>query len=179
VRPIEIEIEISAPAGAVFAAMTDPGRMPRWLPHTEAIEAPSGPIADAGTTFLQRGAPGIRRPGATVAADPPRSWHLRLAGFGERVDVTFRLEEVAGSTRLRAVADVQNGPAFLAPLLDRLASGLDRASWSSALARLKAEVARTPSAIRIGTVYSLDSGAGVFRIGQVLASTERHVHLRL
>lgn len=117
--------------------------------------------------------------GATIAADPPTHWHLRLAGFGERVDARFRLTDVAGSTRLTLEADVRNGPALLAPLLDRVAIGLDRRSWSGALTRLKAEVERRPAATRPGTVYSLDSRAGIVRVGQLLAADDRYVHLRL
>ncbi len=178
-KPIELEIEIAAAPAAVFAAMTEPSRMARWLPQTEAIEDPSGPIAEAGATFTQRAGPGIRRPGGTVAADPPSSWHLRMAGYGERVDALFRLEEAAGSTRLRLEARVNNGPAILAPVFNRLSFGLDRRIWSGALGRLKAEVERAPAAVHAGGVYSLDSRAGIFRVGQVLAADERAAHVRL
>ena len=179
VRPIELEVEIAAAPVEVFAALTDPARMARWLPQTEGIEDPSGPLGEAGATFIQRGAPGIRRPGGTVEADPPRSLHLRMAGYGERVDARFRLDEVAGSTRLRLDARVSNGPALLAPLVNRLSFGLDRRLWSGALARLKAEVERSPAPIHVGSVYSLDSRAGIVRVGQLLECDERHAHLRL
>lgn len=179
VKPIELTVEIAARPEAVFAAMTDPARMPRWLPHTEAIEDPSGQVGEAGTTFIQRASAAIRRPGSTIAAAPDRSWHLRLDGFGERVDAIFRLEERIASTRVRFEARVQNGPALLAPLLNRLGSGLDRRSWSEALTRLKDEVERAAADIRAGTVYSLDSRAGIIRVGQVLAADDRHAHLRL
>ena len=178
-KPIELEVEIAAAPAAVFAALTDASRMARWLPQTEAIEDPSGPIAQAGTTFTQRAAPGMRRPGGTVAADAPRSWHLRLAGFGERVDALFRLDEVGASTRLRFEARIQNGPAILAPVLNRLGGGLDRKSWNGALGRLKAEVERAPAEVQVGRIYSLDSRAGIFRVGQLLAADERTAHVRL
>jgi carbon monoxide dehydrogenase subunit G len=179
VKPIELEVAIEAAPAAVFAAMTDPARMARWLPQTEAIEEASGPIGVTGATFVQRGAPGIRRPGGTVSADPPSSWHLRLAGYGERLDARFHLDPVADSTRLRLEARVNNGPAILAPIVNRLSFSLDRRIWSGALDRLKAEVERAPAAIHVGSVYSLDSRAGIFRIAQLLAADERHAHLRL
>lgn len=178
-RPIELEVEIDAAPEAVFAAMTDPGRMARWLPQTEAIEDPSGPIGVAGATFTQRGAPGIRRPGGTVSADPPRSLHLRMSGYAERVDALFRLDDMAGSTRLLLEARVNNGPAILAPVVNRVSFGLDRRLWSGALARLKAEVERPQAVVHVGSVYSLDSRAGIFRVGQLLAANDRHAHLRL
>jgi hypothetical protein len=179
VRPIELEVEIAAAPEAVFAAMTDASRMARWLPQTDAIEDPSGPIGEVGATFTQRAAPGIRRPGGTVAADPPHSWHLRLAGYGERVDALFRLDDVTGSTRVRLEARVNNGPAILAPVVNRLSFGLDRKIWNGALARLKAEVERAPAAVHVGSVYSLDSRAGIVRVGQLLAADERYAHLRI
>jgi len=180
VSRFELEQEISAPLDAVFAALTDATRLPRWLPNTEAIEEVSGPLTSAGTTFIQRGAPGIRRPGGTVASDPPRLWQVRMTGFGERVDATFRLEPGGEDvTRLRLSADVRNGPAFLAPLLDRAVSRLDQRVWRKALMNLRAELERPPAQLQVGAVYSLDSGAGIFRVGQLLDLDDGHVHVRL
>jgi len=99
--------------------------------------------------------------------------------MGERVDAMFRLEERAASTRVRLEARIQNGPAILAPMLNRLGAGLDRKTWSGALERLKAEVERAPAAVQPGSVYSLDSRAGIFRIGQLLSANEGHAHVRL
>jgi hypothetical protein len=179
VKPIQLEVVIDAPPESVFSAMTDPARMPRWLPTTEAIEDPSGPIGAPGASFTQKGAPGFRRPGRTIAASPPSAWRIELVGFGERVDADFHLDDLAGSTRVRLEARVDNGPALLRPLMNRLGSGLDRRSWNGALTRLKTEVERPTVPVGHGTVYSMNTGAGVFRIGQVIDADDRYAHLRL
>lgn len=176
---MELVVEIAATPEAVFAALTDLGRMPRWLPNTEAIEKASGPIGETGTTFIQRAGPGLRRPGSTVVANPPRLWHVRVGGLGETVDAIFRVEDRASSARVRVELRIQTGPAILAPIMDRLGSRIDRRIWQRALAKLKAEVERLPADMHAGTVYSLDTRSGIFRLAQVLAADEQHVHLRV
>lgn len=169
---------IAADPDTVFSFMVDPARMPRWLPATEAIESVSGSLAEAGATFLQRGAPGLRRPGGVVAADRPRSWRLRLVGGGERADLVFTLQPAGTSTRLRLDADVRNGPALLSPLIDLFSSRLDQRIWRGALGHVKAEIERAPVSPEVGALYSL-RGGGMVRLAQVIAADETHVHLRL
>jgi len=175
----ELTVTIAAGQETVFAALTDPDRMPRWLPFTEKIESVSGPLAEAGATFTQRGAPGIRRPAGVVSSEPPTSWHLRLAGFGERADLRFELSADGHSTRLHLEATVKNGPRVIGPLLDHLgANRLDRRVWRSGLDNLKAVLEREQIVVQIGAIYSL-AGGGHVRVGQVLGTDDRCVHLRL
>lgn len=163
---------------AVFTHLTDPVRMPRWLPWTERIEAPSGPLDVAGTTFSQRAATGIRRPGGVVSVDPPRSWHLRLAGGGERVDLEFVLTPRGDDTHIGLTADVRNGPGAFGRVVDLVAGRLDRRSWDAALDRLVADLLRTPAEVATGDLVSLDGGGGV-RVAQVIGADDQAVHLRL
>ena len=174
-----LETNIAADREVVFATLTDVERMPRWLIATEAIEDASGPIDVAGTTFVQKGAPGIRRPGATVASDPPERWHLRLVGMGERVDAVFTLAAGNTTTHVTLEMDVRNGPAIVGPVLERLGGWrLDRRQWQSSLKHLKAEAERLRVAPTSGALYSLQGG-GWIRVGQVLDVDDRCVHLRL
>lgn len=174
-----LETEIAADRQTVFATLTDPDLMPRWLIATEAIEDASGPLDVAGTTFVQKGAPGIRRPGATVASDPPGRWHLRLVGMGERVDAIFTLTSAGGSTRVALDLDVRNGPAIIGPALERLGAWrLDRRQWQWSLKHLKAEVERVRVPPTAGALFSL-LGGGLVRVAQVLDVDDRCVHVRV
>lgn len=163
---------------AVFTHLTDPSRMPRWLPWTEQIEAPTGPLDVAGTTFLQRAATGIRRPGGVISADRPRSWHLRLAGGGERVDLEFVLTPRGDDTHIALTADVRNGPGAFGRVVDLVAARLDRRSWDAALDRLVADLLRTPADVGAGDLVSVDGG-GIVRVAQVIGLSDHVVHLRL
>jgi uncharacterized protein YndB with AHSA1/START domain len=175
----ELAVTVAATQEVVFAGLTDPTRMPRWLPITEAVEEVSGSLAEAGTTFVQKGAPGIRRPGGVVACDPPRQWHARLVGMGERVDLRFTLEDIDGATRLTLDADIKNSPPILGPLLDRLgAARIDRRMWRAAVENLKRELERDTVVPLVGAMYAL-RGGGHVRVGQVIDIDERCVHLRI
>jgi hypothetical protein len=176
---IGLEIEIASTQDEVWAAMTDSRRLRRWLPHTESIDELSGSLEQPGTTFLQRAGPGLRRSAAVVAADAPRSLHLRLAGLGERVDAVFRLDPQAARTRVRADLDIRNGPGLLGYVVDRIAGRIDRRTWRRALELLKADLERERVTPQPGMVYSLDASGGIIRAAQVLESDGRYVHLRL
>jgi uncharacterized protein YndB with AHSA1/START domain len=76
-----IQVDVPRERSSVFAALTDPRRIHRWFYGTAEITDVPGPLSIAGTTFVQRAIKGIERPGAVIAADPPRFWHVRLAGF--------------------------------------------------------------------------------------------------
>lgn len=173
------EATIEASRDDVYDFLTDPERMPQWLPITEAIEAASGRLNEPGATFVQRGAPGIRRPGRVVATDPPASLHLELKGGGERVDVVYDLEERGDETHVRLDVTVVNAPPILGPMLDRVgAARLDRRMWRPALEGLKRAIERANVTAHAGEVYAL-RGGGRIRIGRVIEVDDRWVHLEL
>lgn len=176
--PFDVAIEIAADREAVFGALTDARRMRHWLYGTEEIRDISGPLSRAGTIFVQHAAKGIDRPGGVVASDPPHRWHVRLAGMGERADLMFRLDEIDGGTRLTLTAEIRNGPALIAPMVDRLTWRIDRSIWRRALDHIREVVLSDAIAPVVGAVYVLEGG-GRRRNGQVLDADDHHVHLEL
>lgn len=179
VGQFEFEATIEADADDVFDVLTDPDRIPRWLPFTEAIESASGPLMAPGVTFIQRGAPGIRRPGRVVAIDRPRSLHLELKGGGEQVDLRLTLVARDGATHVSLDVTVRNAPPILGPFLDRLgATRLDRRLWRPALEALRRELEGSAVAPQAGETYALHGG-GLVRIGRIIEVDARWVHLRL
>lgn len=176
--PFTLEAEIAAEPGAVFAALTTPARLERWLYATEVITDVSGSLAEPGTTFVQRAIKGIQRPGGVVASDPPRHWHIRMDGFGERADIVFDLEPIPAGTRLRLTVDVRNRPRIIGPLVDRLSAPIERRLWRRVIGQIRDEMARDALEPVPGGVYVLEGG-GWLRIGQVVEADEDHVHLEL
>lgn len=175
----EFTATVAASPDDVFEVLTDPERMPRWLPVTEAIESVSGPLTEAGATFVQRGAPGMRRPGRIVAVSPPESLHLHLKGGGERVDARFTIEPRGDGTHVRLVVSVQNAPPVIGPLLDRLGGArLDRRLWRPALEGLQRELGHQAVIPHPGEVYAV-RGGGYVRVVRIIETDERWVHLEL
>lgn len=173
-----IQVDISRERSSVFSALTDPGRIHRGFYGTAEFTDVSGPLSIAGTTFVQRAIKGIEQPGAVIATDPPRLWHVRLAGFGERADLKFELDEVEDGTRLSRAADIRNGPAIVGPVVDWLTWRIDRRLWRRVLNQMQEEMAGDAIVPVVGGVYVLDGG-GRYRIGQVLEADDGHVHLEL
>lgn len=175
----DFEVVIPASREDVFDVLTDPDAMPRWLPLTEAIESVSAPLTRPGSTFRQKGAPGLRRPGRVVAADPPSSLHLELKGGGERVDLRLALAERAGGTHVRLAAEVRNAPPILGPLIDRVGGArIDRRVWRRSLDNLRRAVELGSVVARAGEVFAL-RGGGRVRVARVIEVDDRWVHLEL
>jgi carbon monoxide dehydrogenase subunit G len=173
-----IKVQIPIEREAVFAALTDPRRIQRWFYGTEAITDVSGPLDIAGTTFVQRAMKRIERPGAVVVAEPPHLWHVRLAGFGERADLRFELDDRQDGTTLSLTADIRNGPVILGPVVDRLTWRLDRRIWRRVLEHMQEEIARDALVPIVGGMYVF-GGGGRFRVGQVLEADDAYVHVEL
>ncbi len=173
-----LDAEIAVEPQVLFDALTTPARLERWLYGTEVITELSGPLAVQGTTFVQRAMKGIQRPGGVVASDPPRLWHVRLVGFGERAELVFELEPIPAGTHLRLTVDVRNRPRVLGPIVDRLSAPIERRLWRRVMVQIRDEMALDALRPVPGGVYVLEGG-GWLRIGQVIEADDRHVHLEL
>lgn len=176
--PFTLNVDVAASPEVLFDALTTPSRLQRWLYGTEAIVDLSGPLATPGTTFIQRAAADIKRPGGVVAAERPHLWHLRLAGMGERAELIFALQPSDEGTDLQLTVDVRNGPRFLGPLVDRLTARVERRLWRRVLSHIQAEMALDALAPTAGEVYALEGG-GWMRVGQVIEADGAYVHLHL
>lgn len=173
-----LSIEVPQTPEVVFAALTDPRYMRGYLYGTEEIAEVSGSLATAGTTFAQRAGMRVQRTGGVVAADPPRFLHLRLVGFGERVNLEFSVRPVGTGSRIELVADVRNGPPVFGRIVDRLTSRIEDRLWRGSLERLRDDLATSAVMPTVGAVYALEGG-GRYRIGDVIAADGDHVHLSL
>jgi hypothetical protein len=70
---LSTQIDIPREPTSVFPALSRiQARINRWFYGTAEITDVTGPLSVAGTTFVQRAIKSIERPGAVVAADPPR-----------------------------------------------------------------------------------------------------------
>jgi uncharacterized protein YndB with AHSA1/START domain len=50
--PITIKRMIDAPPDVVFATYTDPARLPEWQPGVKGLRAQTGPLDQAGTSYV-------------------------------------------------------------------------------------------------------------------------------
>lgn len=176
--PFTIDVELAATPQVVFDALTDPRRLERWLYTTESITDVSGPFTAPGTTFTQRAVRGVERMGGVVRSDPPRLWHIRLDGFGERADVVFELHPTASGTRLRMTVDVRNRPRFLGPVVDRLTSGMEQRLWRRVADQIREDIGREGMTPVREQVYVLEGG-GWLRVAHVIDVDASHVHVAL
>lgn len=123
---IALEVEIAAPPERVWSFLDDDAKLPLWMPEIVETTYPDGRDgADpVGTRFLQKLKEGGRvkeYPGVVTAYEPPRLLAIRMGEGSFTVDVTYRLAEDAGGTRLDYRADIT-----LASLLTRILGRLFR-----------------------------------------------------
>ncbi|MCR8671861.1 SRPBCC domain-containing protein [Agrococcus sp. HG114] len=142
-------IEVRAPIGVVWEALTDPRELAAWFGDTATF--PDGTGAGASGTFGWSDHGDF--PARVERAEPPHVWAFRWGTPGEplRDDnstlATFTLEETGSGTRLTVVETgferLGDAAAVRAALED------NREGWTSELDELVALVARrwTPSAV--------------------------------
>jgi uncharacterized protein YndB with AHSA1/START domain len=121
---IEQEIHIERAPADVFAALTDPGRLPEWQTTTVAVTRErQGPLT-VGERFdeLHRGlGRELTSTVEVVAYDAPRVFALHIVSGAVPLDGRWELEANNGGTRLRFVGEADaRGPMRLAkPLFAR------------------------------------------------------------
>jgi uncharacterized protein YndB with AHSA1/START domain len=93
---VEQEIHIAAPPERVFALLTDPDQIARWMPVT--LDPRVGGAFRMGTGEWEV-------LGEVTALEPPRrisfTWDFPNRPIGARTEVTFELEPEGGGTRVR------------------------------------------------------------------------------
>lgn len=91
---------VGAPIDKVFALMTDPSRIPDWLPGCTAVAPKDGAMQPGARFHLEMGRHNIRVEVEIVDYSPPRTvgWieHRRRAGS----KVYFKLDYDGGATRV-------------------------------------------------------------------------------
>lgn len=96
-------IEIDRPVEQVYELVADPANDPRWCRWVVRSELLSGTPAQPGARYRQ-----VQRPGPVgrrielelLRTDAPKHVRLRWHTSAATFDVTYDLEEIAGSTRM-------------------------------------------------------------------------------
>jgi uncharacterized protein YndB with AHSA1/START domain len=129
--------QVGAPIDRVFAVLTDPVRIPEWLPMCESVEA-DGPVR-RGARLRVRFADHRETEFEIVDYQAPATFGWIEHGGREGAKTFFRLDFAGGATAL-TVKDVWKPPTLLSWLRARLfpkrntARQLDRAVQSLRLA---------------------------------------------
>ena len=111
-KPIEhtLVTQVGAPIERVFAVLTDPERIPTWLPMCESIET-DGPMR-RGSKLRVRFADHRLTTFDIVDFQPPRTFGWIERGGREGAKTFFRLDFAGGATAL-TVKDVWTPPSFM------------------------------------------------------------------
>jgi uncharacterized protein YndB with AHSA1/START domain len=109
--------QVGAPIDKVFAVLTDPARMPEWLPMCESVEA-NGPIR-RGSRLKVRFADHRRTEFEIVDYQAPSTFGWVEHGGREGAKTFFRLD-FAGSATALTVKDVWRPPSIIAWLKAQL-----------------------------------------------------------
>jgi uncharacterized protein YndB with AHSA1/START domain len=144
---MEVRASIDAPPERVFAAVSDPDALGKWMSGLVRIERLGGPATGKGARFRE-----VRRMMGheagevfeITAYDPPRSFELFCdgrQGSSKRGEFRFRyeLEPRGGGTDLRVTGTV-GGLGRFWEFLGRMFSGMLRRAVAKDLASLKAHV---------------------------------------
>jgi uncharacterized protein YndB with AHSA1/START domain len=91
---------VGAPIERVFALLTEPHRIPEWLPGCSAIAPKDGPMKLGARFHLEMGSRGTRVEIEVIDYNPPRTFgwveHLRRTGTKTFVKLDYQ----GGTTRL-------------------------------------------------------------------------------
>ena len=109
--------QVGAPIEKVFAVLTDPVRMPEWLPMCESVEA-NGPVR-RGSRLKVNFSEGRRTEFEVVDFNQPNTFGWVEHGGREGAKTFFRLDFAGGATAL-TIKDVWRPPSFLAWLKAQL-----------------------------------------------------------
>ena len=109
--------QVGAPIEKVFAVLTDPVRMPEWLPMCESVEA-NGPVR-RGSRLKVHFSEGRRTEFEVVDFNQPNTFGWVEHGGREGAKTFFRLDFAGGATAL-TIKDVWRPPSFLAWLKAQL-----------------------------------------------------------
>lgn len=119
---VSVELEIEAPAEAVWAHISDPKNLPHWDKHIETVEGMPATGLDEGVTYstVMRFMSVRARIGAEVLAwEPPQRCVIALSGLLDAV-VTSTVEPITSElTLLEHDVDYHFRGGFLADLAAR------------------------------------------------------------
>ena len=107
-------IEIAAAPQAVYNALADVSRMPKWSPELQSVSVPNtGPLVK-GQKFAGNNRKGLqwwRTTSTVVAADPPKEFAIEVTGLGLPVSRwTYRIEPTTtGCTVTETWTDTRDG----------------------------------------------------------------------
>ncbi|HEY2705821.1 MAG TPA: SRPBCC family protein [Candidatus Dormibacteraeota bacterium] len=145
--PVEVSVDVAAPAEAVYALVSDVRRMGEWSPECVRCEWMGGAGGAAvGARFRGHNRIGLRRwstVSTVVSADPGRSFAFRVASMGLPVaEWRYTVTAIPGGCRISETWTDSRGGVIRA--LGRVATGVgDRAAHNrrgmeATLARIKA-----------------------------------------
>ena len=118
-KPIDhtLVTQIGAPIERVFAVLTDPARIPEWLPMCESVET-NGPIR-RGTKLKVNFADQRKTEFEVVDFQAPSTFGWVEHGGREGAKTFFRLDFAGGATAI-TIKDVWRPPTFMAWVKARL-----------------------------------------------------------
>ena len=140
----ELTEVIARPPGEVFALLTDPERVPLWLPEVVRQERLTEGPTGVGTRLRETRRVMGREAQAeleVVAYEPPARYAVRTHQSGAETTYTYTLRPEDGATRVRLVADVRAAAGWRR-LSALLLSAVLKRQDKEHLAKLKAAVER-------------------------------------
>lgn len=145
--PVEVSVDVAAPAEAVYALVSDVRRMGEWSPECVRCAWLGGADrAVVGARFRGHNRIGVRRWSTTstvVSADPGRSFAFRVASMGLPV-AEWRYTVAAAPGGCRVTETWTDARGTLIRTLGRVATGIgdravhNRAGMEATLRRIKA-----------------------------------------
>jgi carbon monoxide dehydrogenase subunit G len=146
---VEHVVEIARPPADVFAFLTDPSNLPRWQESCVAAQAEHGQPISSGTRIAERRrflGQEARTLMEVVELEPHVVYELESVEGPFPLTVRHELEECAGGTRVRVVAEAD--PGRLLRLASRMVDRAVREATRKDFAKLKAllEAPEAPAA---------------------------------
>jgi hypothetical protein len=154
--PVEVSVDIAAPAGTVYAMVADVRRMGEWSPECVRCEWLGGAReAAVAARFRGHNRNGVRRwstVSTVVAADPGQTFAFRVASLGLPVaEWRYAVTPTPGGCRVTETWSDRRGG--LLRSLGKLATGVgdradhNRAGMEATLARIKSAAERAAPSV--------------------------------